>query len=41
MPALRYLWLNLICAALWSTTVTLAGFTAGRLVMRVVEDLHR
>jgi membrane protein DedA with SNARE-associated domain len=41
MPAWRYLWLNLISAALWSTTVTLAGFTAGRLVVRLIEDLHR
>ena len=41
MPALRYLWLNLVSAALWSTTVALAGFTAGRLVMRLVEDLRR
>jgi membrane protein DedA with SNARE-associated domain len=41
MPALRYLWLNLISAALWSTTVTLVGFTAGRVVMRLIEDLHR
>jgi membrane protein DedA with SNARE-associated domain len=41
MSAVRYLWLNLISAAVWSTVVTLAGFTAGRLVMRLVEDLHR
>ena len=41
MPAGRYLWLNLISAALWSTTVALVGYTAGRLVVRVVEDLHR
>jgi membrane protein DedA with SNARE-associated domain len=40
MPALRYLWLNLISAAVWATTVTLVGFTAGRLVMRLIEDLH-
>jgi membrane protein DedA with SNARE-associated domain len=41
MPAIRYLWLNLISAAVWSTVVTLVGFTAGRVVMRLVEDLHR
>jgi membrane protein DedA with SNARE-associated domain len=41
MPALRYLWLNFISAAFWAATVSLVGFTAGRLVVRLVEDLHR
>jgi membrane protein DedA with SNARE-associated domain len=41
MSAVRYLWLNLISAAVWSTVVTLVGFTAGRVVMRHIEDLHR
>ncbi|MBC8026304.1 MAG: DedA family protein, partial [Steroidobacteraceae bacterium] len=41
MPALRYLWFNLLSAAIWSVAVALAGFTAGRIVMRVIEDLHR
>jgi membrane protein DedA with SNARE-associated domain len=41
MPALRSLWLDLLSAVLWSTTVALAGFIAGRLVMRRVDDLHR
>jgi membrane protein DedA with SNARE-associated domain len=40
MPAPRYLWLDLISAAVWSTTVTLVGYTAGRVVTRLVEDLH-
>jgi membrane protein DedA with SNARE-associated domain len=40
MSALRYLWLNLISAAVWSVTVALAGFTAGRVVMRAIADLH-
>ncbi|MBC8024908.1 MAG: DedA family protein [Steroidobacteraceae bacterium] len=41
MSALRYLWLDLISAAVWSVTVSFVGFTAGRVVMRAVEDLHR
>lgn len=41
MPALRYLWLNLISAAFWSLAVTLVGYTAGRLVVRLIADLHR
>jgi membrane protein DedA with SNARE-associated domain len=41
MSAIRYLWLNLISAAVWSATVSIAGYTAGRVVMRSIEDLHR
>jgi membrane protein DedA with SNARE-associated domain len=41
MSAFRYFWLNLISAAVWSAVVSLAGFTAGRVVMRAIEDLQR
>jgi putative Ca2+/H+ antiporter (TMEM165/GDT1 family) len=40
MPALRYLALDLVSAALWSRVVTLAGFTAGHAVMKFFDDLR-
>lgn len=41
MPALRYLALDLVSAALWSIAVTVAGYTAGHAVMKLFEDLRK
>ena len=40
MNARRFLWLNLLSAAVWSTVFALAGFGTGRLFANVVADMH-
>jgi membrane protein DedA with SNARE-associated domain len=40
MNARRFFWLNLVSAAVWSSLVAFVGFGAGRIVSRVIEDLH-
>jgi membrane protein DedA with SNARE-associated domain len=41
MPALRYLALDLVSAALWAIVVSVAGYTAGRAVMKFFDDLQK
>jgi len=41
MGARRFLWLNLISAAVWSIVFSCAGYGAGRLISRLAAELHR
>ena len=41
MSARRYLLLDLVSAAIWSVTITLAGYFAGKVVTRFIEDLQK
>jgi membrane protein DedA with SNARE-associated domain len=41
MSARRFFWVNLCSAAVWSCVFALAGFTAGNLVSRLVDDFHQ
>jgi membrane protein DedA with SNARE-associated domain len=41
MPARKFLWLNLLSAAVWSCAFALIGFGTSRVVTRIVDDLHR
>jgi membrane protein DedA with SNARE-associated domain len=40
MNAKRFLWLNLVSAALWSCVFSVVGFGASRVISRIVEDLY-
>jgi membrane protein DedA with SNARE-associated domain len=37
----RFVWLNLVSAAVWSCTFAVVGFAAGKLVQQLEADLHR
>lgn len=41
MRALRFLWLNLISAFVWSCLFASIGFGLSRLIASLVDDLHR
>lgn len=41
MPARRYLALNLLAAALWSTVIGSIGFGAAQLLSYAIDDFHR
>jgi membrane protein DedA with SNARE-associated domain len=41
MNAKRFLWLNLLSAAVWSCVFAVLGFGASRLIATLVEDFHR
>lgn len=40
MDARRFLWLNLLSAAVWSTMISLVGFGTGRAISKLFADLH-
>lgn len=41
MRAARYLWLDLISAAVWATTFSLLGYAAGKVISDLIHDLKR
>jgi membrane protein DedA with SNARE-associated domain len=41
MRTRRFLWLNLLSAAVWSTVFAVVGYAAGALVQQLEADLHR
>lgn len=41
MRALRFLWLNLVSAAVWATVFAVIGYAAGELVQQLEADLQR
>jgi membrane protein DedA with SNARE-associated domain len=41
MRARRFVWLNLVSAAVWSTTFAIVGYAAGALVQQLGADLRR
>ncbi len=40
MNARRFLWLNLLSAAVWATLISLLGFGAGRVISQLFADWH-
>ena len=40
MNARRYFFVNLVSAAIWSVTFSLAGFGASRLLSQIIDNLH-
>jgi membrane protein DedA with SNARE-associated domain len=41
MRAARYLWLDLIAAAVWATIFSLLGYGAGHVISDVIDDIER
>lgn len=41
MRAMKYLWLDLISAAVWATVFSLLGYGAGRVISDLIDDLKR
>lgn len=41
MRATKYLWLDLISAAVWATTFSLLGYVAGQFISDFIHDLKR
>ena len=41
MPTRRFVWLNLLSAAVWSNVFAIVGYAAGELVRQLEADLHR
>jgi membrane protein DedA with SNARE-associated domain len=41
MPARRFVWLNLVSAAVWASVFAIVGYGAGEVVARLEADLHR
>ena len=41
MNAQKFLWLNLLSAAIWAAFFALLGFSTSRVVAQVVDNLHR
>lgn len=41
MRATKYLWLDLIAAAVWATTFSLLGYGAGHVISDLIDDLKR
>jgi membrane protein DedA with SNARE-associated domain len=40
MDARRFLWLNLLSAAVWSTVISLVGFGTGHVISQYFTNLH-
>jgi len=41
MRTRRFVWLNLLSAAVWSNVFAIVGYAAGELVRQLEADLHR